>query len=143
MEYDEKNPEEPVVVLLPDWLELVKSAFDRKKADELPPPRPGIDHAINLQKNPDGTDKTIPHSPLYRQSKEELLVLRKTITELLNKGFIRASNSLVTSPVLFVKKLGGGLQFCVNYRKLNSVTEKDRYPLLLINETLRMIAQAR
>ena len=48
LEYDEKNPEEPVVVPLPDWLELVKSAFDRKKADELPPPRPGIDHAINL-----------------------------------------------------------------------------------------------
>ena len=100
----------------------VLSAFDRKKAEELPPYRPGIDHAINLQKNLDGIDKTIPSSPLYRQLKEELLVLRKTITELLDKGFIRASNSLVASPVLFVKKPGGGLRFYVDYRKLNSVS---------------------
>jgi len=140
-EPDPQEPPNPPNV--PDWLKPVKSAFDRKKADELPPYRPGIDHAINLQKNLDGTDKTIPSSPLYRQSKEELLVLRKTITELLDKGFIRASNSPVASPVLFVKKPGGGLRFCVDYRKLNSVSQKDRYPLPLINETLRMIAQAR
>ena len=67
-------------------------------------------------------------------------MLRKTITELLDKGFIRASNSPVASPVLFVKKPGGGLRFCVDYRKLNSVSRKDRYPLPLIDETLRMIA---
>ena len=138
---DPQEPPNPPNV--PDQLKPVKSAFDRKKADELLPYRPGINHAINLQKNLDRTNKTIPLSPLYRQLKEELLVLRKTITELLNKGFIRASNSLVASPVLFVKKPGGGLRFYMDYRKLNLVSQKDRYPLPLINKTLRMIAQAR
>ena len=52
-------------------------------------------------------------------SREELLVLRKTLTELLDKGFIRVSNSLAVVLVLFVKKLGNGLRFYVDYRNLN------------------------
>jgi hypothetical protein len=46
---------------------------------------------------------------------EELLVLRKTLTELLDKDFIRASNSPAAAPVLIVKKPGGGIRFCVDY----------------------------
>jgi hypothetical protein len=76
-------------------------------------------------------------------SKEELLVLRKTLLELLNKNFIKASNSSAAIPILFVKKPGGGLRFCVDYRKLNEITRKDRYPLLLITETLRSFARAK
>ena len=44
--------------------------------------------------------------------------------------------------MLFVKKPGGGLRFCVDYRKLNGITRKDRYPLPLITETLRQLSQA-
>ena len=73
-------------------------------------------------------------------SREELLVLRKTLYELLDSGFIRASSSDAGAPVIFVKKPGGGLRFCVDYRALNAVTQKDGYPLLLIKETLRDIA---
>ena len=65
-------------------------------------------------------------------SREELLVLRKTLTDYLDKGFIRVSNTPATAPVLFVKKLGGGLRFYVDYRALNKLTRKDRYPLPLI-----------
>jgi hypothetical protein len=76
-------------------------------------------------------------------SRDELLVLRKTLTELLDKLFIRVSNSSAAAPVLFVRKPGGGLRFCVNYRGLNKITRKDRYPLPLIYETLRNIRQVK
>lgn len=81
--------------------------------------------------------------PLYSMSKESLLVLRKTLTELLDKGFIQASSSPAGAPVIFVKKPGGGLRFCVDYRGLNAITRRDKYPLPLINDTLRMIASAK
>ena len=76
-------------------------------------------------------------------SRDELLVLRKTLTDYLEKGFIRVSSSPAGAPVLFAKKPGGGLRFCVDYRALNSITRKDRYPLPLIRETLTMIAKAK
>jgi len=76
-------------------------------------------------------------------SRDELLVLRRTLTELLDKGFIRASASPASSPVLFVRKPGGGLRFCVDYRALNKITKKDRYPLPLIREILNNISKAK
>ncbi|KAJ6436948.1 retrovirus polyprotein [Purpureocillium lavendulum] len=76
-------------------------------------------------------------------SREELIVLRRTLTELLDKGFIRASSSPASAPVLFVRKPGGGLRFCVDYRGLNAITKKDRYPLPLIEETLRSLSKAK
>jgi hypothetical protein len=75
--------------------------------------------------------KTPPWGPLYGMSREELIVLRKTLTELLDKNFIRASSSPASAPVLFVKKPGGGLRFCVDYRGLNAITRKDRGILYL------------
>ena len=75
-------------------------------------------------------------------SRDELLVLRKTLTEYLDKGFIRVSNLPAAAPVLFVRKPGGGLRFCVDYRGLNKITKKDRYPLPLIHETLQNISKA-
>ena len=76
-------------------------------------------------------------------SRDELLVLRKSLTELLNKKFIRLSKSPAGAPVLFAKKPGGGLRFCVDYRALNAITRKDRYPIPLIRETLSSISKAR
>ena len=73
-------------------------------------------------------------------SKDQLLVLRKILTELLDNGFIRVSNSPVAAPVIFVKKPGGGLRFSVDYRRLNKISRKDSYPIPYIDETLRTIA---
>ena len=75
--------------------------------------------------------------------REELIVLRKTLTKLLDKNFIRASNSLVSIPVLFIKKPGGGFWFYVNYRGLNVITRKDRYFLFLIEKILRLLLKAK
>jgi hypothetical protein len=117
--------------------------FDRKAADALPPFRgKGIDHDIELEKDKEGKEQEVPFGPLYQMSRDELLALRKTLTEYLDKGFIRVSNSPAAAPVLFAKKPGGGLRFCVDYRALNQLTRKDRYPLPLINETLERIGKA-
>jgi len=56
-------------------------------------------------------------------SKDELLVLRKSLDDLLKKGWIRPSNSSAAAPVLFMKKPGGGLRFCCDYRALNAMTK--------------------
>lgn len=117
--------------------------FDRTEADRLPPHRPGVDHAIPLEKEENSQDKARPWGPLYSMSREELIVLRRTLTELLDKNFIRASNSPASAPVLFVKKPGGGLWFCVDYRGLNAITRKDQYPLPLISETLMSLSNAK
>jgi transposase InsO family protein len=128
---------------LPTQYQEFLSLFDPKVANQLPPHREGIDHEIRLQQGPDGKEIEPSYGPLYNMSREELLVLRRTLTELLDKNFIRVSQSPAASPVLFVRKPGGGLRFCVDYRALNRITCKDRYPLPLFTETLRAICKAR
>lgn len=111
--------------------------FSKSEADKLPPHRPS-DHRINLKP---GSDP--PWGPLYGMSRDELLVLKKYITENLEKGFIRPSSSPASSPVLFVKKPGGGLRLCIDYRALNELTIKNRYPIPRIHETLTLLGKAK
>ena len=117
--------------------------FNRDQADKLPPHRYGVDHRVEIEPKADGSPQEVPWGPLYSMSREMLLVLRKELTSLLAKGFIRVSSSPAAAPVLFVKKPGGGLRFCVDYRALNLITRKDRYPLPLIRETLHQINKAK
>ena len=76
-------------------------------------------------------------------SYNKALELRRYLDENLSKGFIRASRFEAAAFVLFVKKSGEGLRFCVDYRGLNVVTVKNRYPLLLISETLNRLSRAK
>jgi len=69
-------------------------------------------------------------------SRNKLQALREWLDKNLRKEFIRPSYSLAASPVLFVKKPNRGLRFCVDYRALNAITKKDRYPLPLTKELL-------
>ncbi|KAI0995212.1 hypothetical protein K3495_g12971, partial [Podosphaera aphanis] len=123
--------------LLPKHFHSHLSVFDAQSANLLPPHRT-CDHKIELK---NGT--TAPSGPLYNMSVQELTVLRKFLQENLDKGFIRASSSPAASPVLFAKKPGGGLRFCVDYRALNAITIKNRYPLPLIQETLSRLSKAK
>ena len=116
--------------LLPDEIKDFQDVFSPKEADKLPPHRP-YDHDIRLLEG-----KAPPFGPLYPMSRDELIALREWLAENLKKGFIRPSSSPAASPVLFVKKPGGGLRFCVDYRGLNNISVKDRYPLPLIKESL-------
>ena len=65
--------------------------------------------------------------------------MKKYLLENLYKGFICPSQALYTAPVLFVQKPNRGLRFYIDYRKLNQLTWKDCYLLLLIDETLAYI----
>ncbi|XXG53553.1 hypothetical protein AAC387_Pa03g1636 [Persea americana] len=65
----------------------------------------------------------------YRMAPAELGELKLQLQELLSKGFIRPSVSPWGAPVLFVKKKDGSLRMCINYRRLNHVTVKNKYPL--------------
>lgn len=76
-------------------------------------------------------------------NRDELLVLRKELTALLDKDFIEMSKSLAAAPVSFAKKPGGGLRFCVEYRGLSAISRQDRYPLPFVQETLQALAGAK
>ena len=65
----------------------------------------------------------------YRMAPPELAELKKQLQELLDKGLIRPSVSPWGAPVLFDKKKDGSLRLCIDYRELNRVTVKNKYPL--------------
>jgi hypothetical protein len=94
--------------------------------DELPgmPPDRDIEFAIELQPG------TTPISKRpYRMPPTELAELKKQLQELLDKGFIRPSTSPWGCPALFVKKKDKSLRLCIDYRPLNAMTIKNKYPL--------------
>ncbi|GJT34724.1 putative reverse transcriptase domain-containing protein [Tanacetum coccineum] len=70
----------------------------------------------------------------YRLAPSEMEELSTQLQELSDKGFIRPSSSPWGAPVLFVKKKDGSFLMCIDYRKLNKLTVKNRYPLLGIDD---------
>jgi transposase InsO family protein len=131
-----KKHTDPVEKVPTEYHEFL-DVFSRKESEKLPEHRP-YDHKFNLE-----SGKQPPFGPLYGMSLNELKCLRKYLKENLSKGFIRASTSPVAAPVLFAKKPGGGLRFCVDYRALNAITVKNRYPIPLIQETLNRLSKAK
>jgi hypothetical protein len=88
------------------------------------PPDRDIEFAIELQPG------TTPISKRpYRMPPAELVELKKQLQELLDKGFIRPSTSPWGCTTLFVKKKDESLRLCIDYRPLNAVTIKNKYPL--------------
>ncbi|GKU99598.1 hypothetical protein SLEP1_g12422 [Rubroshorea leprosula] len=88
------------------------------------PPDKEVEFAIDLVP---GTGP-ISKAP-YRMAPTELKELKIQLEELLEKGFIRPAVSPWGAPVLFVKKKDGSMRLCIDYRELNKVTVKNRYPL--------------
>ena len=65
----------------------------------------------------------------YRMAPTELKELKEQLQELLDKGFIRPSASPWGAPILFVKKKDGTMRLCIDYRELNQVIVRNKYPL--------------
>ena len=81
------------------------------------------------------TPGTLPISMTpYRMAPVELQELRVQLQELLDKGFIRPSSSPWDAPILFPKKKDKTLRLCIDYKQLNRVTIKNRYPLSRIDD---------
>ena len=123
-------------MLPPDYGEF-EDVFSKVEADKLPPHRE-YDCPIDLI---DG--KVPPFGPIYPLSEPELQSLRDYLKENLEKGFIVPSKSPAASPILFQKKKDGSLRLCVDYRKLNEITHKNRYPLPLIPEIIERLRGAK
>ena len=106
--------------------------FDKAKADILPPHRP-YDHKLEFTQE---GYQNLPKSRLYPISGYKLQKVKEYLEEHLKKGFIVPSQAPFASPVLFAAKPDGGLRFCVDYRKLNVITKRNRYPIPLIDKVL-------
>ena len=112
-------------------LPRVVCEYDDVFPDELlglPPPR-DVDVLIEFHPGTSPISMT-PH----RMAPVELQELKVQIQELLSKGFIRPSTSSWGTPVLFSKKKDKTLRLCIDYRQLNKVTIKNRYPLPRITD---------
>ncbi|KAJ9543867.1 hypothetical protein OSB04_023574 [Centaurea solstitialis] len=113
-----------------DDLEVVRD-FKDVFPEDLPglPPERQVEFRIELAP---GT-APIAKSP-YRLALTEMQELMKQLQELLDKGFIQLSTSPWGAPILFVKKKDGTMRMCIDYRELNKVTIKNRYPLPRIDD---------
>ena len=108
--------------------------------NELPglPPQRVVDFGIELHLGTSPISMT-PH----KMALVELQELRVQLQKLMDKGFIRPSTSPWCAPVLFVKKKDKTLRLCIDYRQLNRVMIKNRYPLSRIDDLFDQLRGAR
>ncbi|KAJ0519799.1 putative nucleotidyltransferase, Ribonuclease H [Helianthus annuus] len=107
----------------------------RKFEDVFPEDLPGMppEHEIEFGIELTPGAKPVAKAP-YRLAPSELQELMSQLQDLLEKGFIRPSVSPWGAPVLFVKKKDGSMRMCIDYRELNKLTVKNRYPLSRIDD---------
>jgi hypothetical protein len=102
------------------------------------PDRQTWDHTIELV-----PDAKLANCKVYPISPLEQKELNAFISVGLSTGRIRPSKSPMASPVFFIKKKDGALRFVQDYRALNTMTMKNRYPLLLINDLVNRLKGTR
>lgn len=108
--------------------------------DEIPdvPPEREVEFTIDLVPR----TKPVSMTP-YRMPASKLAEFKKQLEDLLDKKFIRPSVSPWGAPVLLVKKKDGSMRLCIDYRQLNKVTIKNRYPLPRIDDLMDQLVGAR
>ncbi|KAL0152968.1 hypothetical protein M9458_051721 [Cirrhinus mrigala] len=131
-----ESPETQVKVTIPSHYKDLSEVFSKTKATQLPPHRPW-DCAIDLLPN-----AMPPKSRVYPLSRTEEQAMEEYIEEALDSGFIRPSTSPAAAGFFFVSKKDGGLRPCIDYRGLNNVTVKFRYPLPLVPPALEQLREA-
>jgi len=127
----------PDLSAIPKEYHEFADVFSKKRADHLAEHRP-YDLKINIDEG-----SMPPLGPIYSLSAVELETLRNFIDENIATGFIRPTRSPYGASVLFVKKKDGSLRLCVDYRGLNKLTRKDRYPIPLVADLLDAPKKAR
>jgi len=120
---------------LEDLLQAYGGVFQEPKGT---PPKREVEHEIQL----------LPESPLsniglYRESVLEADEVKKQLQQLLEQGVIRPSTSPCGSPIIIVPKKDGTWQMCIDYRALNKITLKNRYPLPRIDDLLDQLQYAK
>src|SRR5271155_195783 len=122
---------------VPDYLQEFKDVFSKKSFDVLPEHK-DWDHAIELIPGEKAAGCKV--YPLAPSKQKELDLFLK---ENLETGRIRLSKSPMSSPVFFIKKKDSSLQLVQDYRALNAITMKNKYPLPLISELINKLQGAR
>ncbi|MBW0492657.1 hypothetical protein O181_032372 [Austropuccinia psidii MF-1] len=126
---EEAEEVETMLKVVPSVYHQYLDVFSKVKAEKHPPHR-ACDRHIELE------GSLPPVEVIYSLSKQESDKLRAYISENVKKGFMWPSSSSTGAPVLFIKKKDGGLRLCVDYRKLNAVTRKNKYPVPPMNQLL-------
>ena len=122
---------------VPDWLHDYGDVFSKRKSERMPERKP-YDHPIDFVEN-----SALPKpAKMYPLSPNERNSLDTWIDEEMRKGYIRPSKSPVAAPFFFVKKHDGSLRPCMDYRNLNSITIKNRYPIPRIADLIDSLSQA-
>lgn len=116
---------------IPDENNYLKTLIEREYTIKHKTDNPDIDFEMNISLT---TDKLIHYAP-RRLSYAEKTVVQEMINELLKNNIIRPSNSPYASPIVLVRRKGKN-RMCIDYRSLNKITERDNYPLPLIDDCL-------
>jgi hypothetical protein len=133
--------DDPKPADLETWRIRVRKAF----ADLFEPPKgvpPPASDGSDFRIITDPTAR-VPHRQPYRMTAAEREEFERQIAKLLANGWVADSNSRYAAPIIFVKKADGSLRMCVDYRALNKITSKDRYPLPCIDDLLDRLHGAR
>ena len=101
------------------------------------PPQRAVDHVIDTD-----PEAKPPFTRTGKLSYLELQELRKQLDELIKAGYIRSSISPYGAGILFSRKKNGKLRMCIDYRGINRITVKNRYPLPRIDESLDQLGGA-
>ena len=120
-----------------DVLLAYPDVFPKSLPAGLPPER-SVDHRIELEPG-----APPPSRPTYRLSHKELEELHTQLKDYVANGWVRPSVSPYGAPILFVRKKDGTMRMCTDYRALNKITKKNRYPLPRIEELMDRLQGAR
>ncbi len=131
-----ESPVDQKSVDIPEDYSHFSDVFCLKKASQLPPHRPW-DCTIDLLPG-----ESVPKGKIYPMSLPEQNAMGEYIEEALQQCYIRPSTSPAASSLFFVAKKDGGLRLCVDYRSLNNITVKFRYPLPLVPAALEHLRGA-
>ena len=152
-EEDKKHAEEVWITLkenftkkmTPEQLEITRKLIYRFHklwivGDEAPPPAMGIPKHLRPEIETEEGARPVAERRL-RQGYRERLEVEKVVKDMLKKGSIEPSDSPWASAVVLVRKKCGSMRFCVDYRRLNAITKKMRWPLPQISELLQHLGK--
>ena len=131
LDLNDTNCDENELKQLKQLISKYKDCFS--STPKSPKPAIGITHTIDT-----GNSKPINSAP-YRASPAQRKVIESQIEDMLNNNIIEPSKSPWASLIVLVDKKDGSIRFCVDYRKLNTVTKRDVYPLPRIDDCLNAI----
>ena len=97
----------------------------------------GVEHEINL------TTEVPVKLNAYKTSPKEKEIIREQVKDMLKNNIIEESQSSYSAPVVLVRKKNGKIRFCIDYRRLNDITVKDRHPLPLISDIINIMSDCK